>query len=172
MNKQLKLALTAIAAAATFTSGAAFAVDGTGTANATVIVPISISETASLEFGKFTKAAGVITMAPDGTRTGTGPLSALSTVTPGRAGAMTVSGDPDATYTVSALGGTLTDGTNNMTLNGMVVTTAAATGVPITTGLLDGTGVQALKIGANLTVDANQASGNYSGNYTVSVDYN
>lgn len=170
MNKQIKLAITFIAAAAAFTSGAAYATDGTGTANATVIEPIAIASTADLEFGKFTKAAGVITMAPNGTRTATGPLSSLSTVTPGSAGEMTVTGEANATYAITKNGGTLTSGVNNMALSNIVVTIDGAT--PVTTGTLSGTGSQILKIGGDLTVSATQANGLYTGNYTVSVDYN
>lgn len=167
-------ALASVAALGVGFSANSYAVDGTGTATATVVAPISIANDSALDFGKFTKSAGTITMTPAGGRTATGGVTTLSTVTPGAAGQLTVNGDANATYSISAVGGTLTDAvsTETMTLANITVAASTATGTLITTGTIGAGGSQVLKTGGDLTVGATQASGTYTGGYTVTVEYN
>ena len=170
--KRFNLALSAFAVAATMTTGAALAASATGTSTATVIVPISIAEDTALAFGKFTQAAGTVTMAPDGSRSASGGATTLSTVTPGNPGQMTVTGDANATYAISVSGGTLTGTGDPMTLSNITVAASTATGSLITTGTIGAGGTQVLMTGGDLAVAATQASGTYTGSYSVTVEYN
>ena len=170
--KRITLALSAVAIAASMTAGAAFAASATGTSTATVIVPISIANDTAIAFGQFTQAAGTITMTPAGVRTASGGATTLSTVTPGNAGQMTVSGDANATYAISVSGGTLTGTGDPMTLSNITVAASTATGELITTGTIGAGGTQVLNTGGDLVVAANQAAGAYTGSYSVTVEYN
>lgn len=78
-----------------------------------------------------------------------------------------VSGDPNAVYAVTLPpdGAVfLTSGPNSMAVN-------AFNRHPMT-GQLGAGGTQTLSIGATMSVGANQANGTYSGNFTVTVEYN
>lgn len=170
--KRINIALSAFAVAAAMAAGSSLAASATGTSTATVIVPISIANDTALAFGKFTQAAGTITMTPAGARSASGGASTLSTVTPGNAGQMTVSGDANATYSISVSGGTLTGTGDPMALSNITVAASTATGTPITTGTIGAGGTQVLKTGGELAVAADQAAGAYTGSYSVTVEYN
>jgi Domain of unknown function (DUF4402) len=145
----------------------------TATASATIILPIAIAKTGDLVFGKLAvgatggtvavSAADAVTIA--GTNhTITQPAS--DTGSPAAA-AFTVTGEPNMTYAITLPADgtiTLTSGGNSMAVNGFTSSLGA-------TGTLTG-GTQALKVGATLSVADSQASGSYTGSFSVTVAYN
>lgn len=131
-------------------------------------VPIAISSSQALAFGSFVAGAGgTITITPAGARSGTGGVTLLPAA-PGSAAQFSISGTSNASYSISLPPNdlvTLASGANTMAVNGFASSPAA-------TGLLGLSGSQSLFVGATLSVGANQVPGNYSGNFTVSVNYN
>ena len=152
-------------------------VSATATATATIVTPISISNTADMNFGNIAVSAtgGTVLLSPAGSRTPTGgvmlPVTATGTVT---AASFTVSGIGTYTYaiTLPVADVLLTEPTTSAT---MIVN--AFTSDPSTTGTLGGTvantGTQTLNVGATLNVSASQPAGVYvSAPFTVTVNYN
>lgn len=145
----------------------AYAATATGNATATVIAPITITNTADLAFGKFAASTGgTVVMAPAGTRTATGAV-VLSTVTPGAAASFDVAGDNDATYAITLPGAasTISSGVNTMSVD-------TFTSTPSATGTLSATGAQTVTVGGTLTVASAQVAGAYTGTFDVTVEYN
>ncbi len=141
-------------------------------ANATIITPIAIAQMADLNFGNIVAGtgAGTVTVSPTtGDRSSKGDVI-LPTATPGtfNAAEFTVTGLANATYAItlpesiniSETGGTTTMTVDNFTSN------------PSGTGTLAANGKQTLSVGARLNVDADQAAGEYAGEFTVTVAYN
>jgi hypothetical protein len=151
--------------------GASFGVSGhaaTATANgtATVIAPMAITKTLDLRFGKFAPGAtaGTVLMTTAGVRSATGGV-VLSALNAGGAASFNVTGDTTATYAITLPASvTLTDGTNNMTLD-------ALTSNPSGTGALTA-GTQTLLVGGTLNVGISQVAGAYTAAFDVTVEYN
>jgi len=128
---------------------------------------IGISNTRGLVFGELVAGAtsGTAVVTPAGSRTLTGG------VTTGNSGGITsasftVTGIPLFTFAITLPGSTsITAGGNSMTVN-------TFTSTPSGTGQLSVLGSQALTVGATLVVGASQASGSYSGTFSVTVVYN
>jgi spore coat protein U-like protein len=139
------------------------------TANATIITPISITNVADLNFGNIVAGtgAGTVTVATTGNRTSTGdvilPSATLGTV---NAAEFKVTGLADATYAI-----TLPTSIDISETGGTTMTVTDFTSNPSGTGTLAG-GTQTLSVGAMLNVKANQAAGNYTGTFNVTVAYN
>lgn len=168
-----KLSIAVLAIAAVFSANSHAASD-TATAGGTVIVPIQIADAANLSFGKFAPGAGgSVTVSTSGARTGTGVI--LSTIGSSPSAArFDVTGDANATYDISITApATVSDGTNTMALATFSDLTAAnATTGNVTSGTLSAGGTQSIYIGGTLTVGATQAAGAYTGNISVTVEYN
>ena len=146
----------------------------TATATATIVTPITIAKTGTdLSFGNIipsTTLAGTVVVAPDGTPTYTNvTASASPTATAAISAAVfTVTGTPDATYSITLP-------TTDVTLTGPAGTMVANDfkSNPTPTGTLSSGGTQGLTVGAQLNVAANQAAGTYlSAPFTVTVNYN
>ena len=127
------------------------------------------NSTQPLAFGSIVAAsAGSVTVAvnPSG-RTASGGVVLLPSGT-WSAASFTVTGDPSATYAITLPANdlvALTSGANSMAVNNF-------TSSPGSTGQLGGGGSQTLMVGATLSVANNQATGSYSGSFTVTVNYN
>ncbi|HVP40048.1 MAG TPA: DUF4402 domain-containing protein [Candidatus Saccharimonadales bacterium] len=146
--------------------------NATTTANAgvTMITAIGIARTSHLNFGSVVAGAllGTVvqTAAASPVRSATGgtTLGSASAVTPAT---FNVTGQANNTYAItlpsSAI--TISDGPDNMGVD-------TFTSSPSGTGTLDGSGAQTLYVGATLHVGASQASGVYSGSFSVTVTYN
>lgn len=160
------------AIAAFLASATALAASASGSASATVVAPVSIVNENPIAFGKFTAAAGVVTTAPDGSRSASGGAATLSSAAPGSAGQMTVSGAAHATYAISTAGGALTGSGDPMTLSNIKVAASSASGIPLSNGTIGAGGTQVIRTGGELTVAPTQAAGSYSGHYAVTVEYN
>ncbi len=169
MKRFRMLALSAAAIlSAPFATTQARAASTTADATANIVSAISISKVDNLRFGNVAagSSVGTVVLTATGTRSKTGGVT-LSNVNTGGPASFTVSGDGTATYaiTLPSTPTTLTDGgTNNMTVD-------TFTSQPAGTGALTG-GTQTLTVGATLHVGANQPAGNYTGTFSVSVDYN
>lgn len=148
--------------------------ESSATTNATVIAPIAIAQTLSLEFGKVVKGtAGTVAIATDGTRTDSGveltPGTQKGTV---RAASFGVTGEGSMTYAISlpadnavvliTAGGA--DATKEMPLSSFVSN-------PSVTGTLTA-GAQTLLVGATMTLDGSEIAGAYAATYSVTVAYN
>jgi hypothetical protein len=175
-------ALRAAIASAVVLAGSGFglnaqAAEGTGTASATVVRPISISNSSpNLRFGSFsTTASGqTIAIATNGTRSLTGALGVGSGQNAFGAASFTVSGEGALTYAITLpTSSTITTGDG---LTGKTMQVTSFTSNPSGTGLLSGTagttGSQTLLVGATLTTVASQVTGIYSGTFPVTVEYN
>jgi len=173
MNYKAKfLTITIFSIACSYNSAyAQQTASATATASATIITPISISKTADMNFGNIAvsaSAGGTVVLAPAGTRTITGSVTLPATTGSPAAAAFTVTGQGNYTYSITLpSSATLTDGaSHNMTV-------ATFTSNPSSTGTLS-SGTQNISVGATLTVAAAQTPGTYTTStpFTVTVNYN
>lgn len=143
----------------------------TATATATIVTPISITNTANMNFGNVavqSTTAGTVVLTPGGARSATGGVTLPTTNGSVAAAAFTVAGTGSYTYSItlpsSAL--TITSGANTMTVT-------AFTSNPSGTGALTA-GIQTLTVGATLNVSAAQPAGTYvsATPFDVTVNYN
>ncbi|MGD8570053.1 MAG: DUF4402 domain-containing protein [Gammaproteobacteria bacterium] len=169
LNRKLLAGLTAAVVAMGGFSSQAMAGSTTGNASAVIVTPITISQTTQMNFGSIGPAAAASTVVLD---TANSVTSATADVVPGTgaaSGVFSVAGEAGFTYAVTLPASTsLSDGGGN-TMTVDTWTTSAASGA---TPTLSGGGTDTVNVGATLHVGANQAAGNYSGTYTISVNYN
>ena len=147
------------------------AVDYQATATAEVVAPLTINEDQAMDFGFVFGGAtlGTVVLDPDdNSRSVTGGTQALA-AGPGTAAQFTISGANNATYALSFTAGSLVGPGAAMAVNGFVTETGF-------TPLLSATGTQTFKVGATLSVGANQTPGSYTTvggtPYTVTFSYN
>lgn len=172
-----RIAAPCALAACAFVPAEALAASGNssakqGTAQATIVAPLTITAATSLRFGQFAHAttSGTITIDNLGTVTTTGGMVGANTFTQtgtGRGNAtFSVTGNANAAFGVTVSPNVrIFNGANQMAVTGFtgnVVNSAA---------VLDATGNFTLRVGATLNVSANQAVGNYSGTYVLTVTY-
>lgn len=137
--------------------------------DAKVIAPISLSNTGSvnMDFGTITRSSisGTVTISADGERTSTGGASTLSSSL-FSAAPFTVSGESNSNFTIALPvsdviltkdGGTQTMEVNFFTHNSDLV--------------LSELGGASFSVGATLNLDADQASGDYQGSFSVTINY-
>lgn len=136
-------------------------------ATARIITPITLNNTQGLAFGNIasSSALGTVTISPANVRTSAGGVTPSAIGTFNNA-IFVAGGEPNATYTITLpTSVTVTSGANNMTVTGW-------TSNPSGNGLLSGIGEQTINVGATLNVAANQATGDYSGSFDVTIAYN
>jgi hypothetical protein len=143
----------------------------TATSSATILTPISIDQTADMNFGNVavqSTTAGTVILSATGVRSTTGGTTLPATAGTVATAAFTVSGEDGYTYAITLPSSPLTisSGANNMTVSSF-------TSLPSGTGTLTG-GSEEITVGATLNVAAAQASGTYiSGTpFNVTVNYN
>lgn len=135
-------------------------------ASGRVIVPIQIVKSADLSFGNFLAGAGTVDISTAGARTKTGAVTLASGGTAPSAAAFDISGEPDATYTLTMPATLdLMNGANKMTAT-------LSNSIGGSTGTLSAGGTQTLNIGGSLAVSDGQVAGVYTATLNVSVDYN
>lgn len=164
MKSILKYAMSGAAGVGIMVAGsAAFATDQTGNASAQIQQAISITEDTQMDFGTIAVdgSGGTVTITAAGSVSG--PAGYTFSGSPA-GGTFTASGDASTAVTISFTDGSLTGPGTAMTLNNF---THDAGGTPTT----DGTGDLTFNVGADLVVNASQASGAYSGTYVVTVNY-
>jgi len=167
-RKLLTTLITAAALGGVMVSANAATTPAPATANATILVPLSINEDLTMEFGDIAPdaAGGVVTISTAGTVTGPANFIVNTTGTI-RAAQFTVTGEPTLNYVISFPNAgleTLNGPGAPMLLNNYTTSLAS----PVAIG---GGGTSTFTVGADLTVGANQTNGAYSGNYTIQVDY-
>ena len=142
------------------------AASATGNATATVVTPIAISKTVDLAFGKFVaNTGGTVVIGTSGARSQTSTVSLFNQGSTQNAASFTVTGEGTNTYAITLpTGATISSGSNSMTVGSF-------TSNPSGTGVLSA-GAQTLLVGGTLTVASGQAPGNYTGSFSVLVEYN
>lgn len=171
----IKFALVATIVTAAFSSAPVYASNAaTATATANVVLPISITKNKDLVFGQFVAgASGDVTVDTAGARTANG-ATLVGGVTP-QAAKFTITGANNAGYSIdySSSDPSITNGTDTMALTLYSDNNAGgiATGTPLATDTLDGTGTQTLYVGGKLTVAGTESPGAYTGNINITVTY-
>ncbi len=131
----------------------------------TIAAPISISNTANLDFGTMvtTGTAGTVTVTPAGARSSV-DVDLLGGVP--AAAAFDVTGEGNANYSITVPSSTtLSSGGDTMTVDTFTDDAGASPRLP-------GGGSETFNVGATLNVGATQAAGTYSGTFSVTVNYN
>lgn len=126
----------------------------------------SVTAISGLNFGSFVaNGSGSVTVAASGLRSKSGSVTLLSQGAPAAAAQFTVSGSPNASYSISL------PTESSLTGPGSAMTLSIFTSTPSGSGLLAAGGTQTLSVGATLTVGASQTPGTYSGNFNVTVQH-
>jgi len=158
----------AIVAAVAFTGAAnAQSASATFSANARIVTPISIAKTADMNFGDVVPSgsAGTVVLTTAGSRSTTGGVNLGNGFGVTQA-TFTVSGQGSSTYAITLPGSAnITSGANTMSVG-------TFTSNPLGTGTLSAGGSDTLNLGATLSVGASQATGTYTGSFSVTVVYN
>lgn len=160
---------TAIFSIATVTmSKPVLAATAIANVQANIIITIGMTTRNGLVFGDISAGAtaGTVVLTPTGARTATGGTS-INTTTAGNPATFDIQGTPNASFSITLPASVILSDTASHT---MTVDNFASSPTP--SGVLDGSGQQALLVGATLNVSANQAFGSYSGQMSVTVDYN
>jgi hypothetical protein len=160
----LVAATPALAATATATASA--------TAKGTVLLPLTLTESQSLDFGTViaspTVAGNVVINANNGSRTVGGGVVGVPAY-PGQRGIFQGAGSANQIVVLKMTPpAVLTSGTNSLTVNSMTFDTGGGVN---TTRTIDATGAFAIGVGGDFAIGANQPNGVYSASYTVTADY-
>jgi hypothetical protein len=131
-------------------------------------VPFRIATQQGLAFGSFAAGTGgSVTVSPGGARSRSGGVALLS-ADAGHAAIFNVTGNNNTTYTITLPAqAVLTEATGHtMTISSFTSSPSDSTA---SSGLLIG-GSQLLYVGGTLSVGASQATGSYSGSFSVIVN--
>ncbi|MEL6215614.1 MAG: DUF4402 domain-containing protein, partial [Pseudomonadota bacterium] len=157
------------ASAAMVFAAPAMAQQASSDAGAIIVAPLQVTNTQPLYFGSIvpsTTASDTVAVATDGTRTCGAELTCLTNDhTPA---IFDVDGGANLAYTVSVP--TSVD-ISNAGGDTMTVNAFSALSTDDSQYLLNATGDDAFNVGGTLTVAANQASGEYTGTFVVTVSY-
>lgn len=140
-------------------------------ATAKIIAPIALTNPTALNFGAIipSASAGTAILSTANARSITGGVT-LGNSTGVAAASFNVSGQANATYAITLPADNAVKLSNGTPADDMALSSwNSSLGA---TGTLDGTGAQNFKVGATVSVAANQTAGNYSATYSVSVNYN
>ena len=134
-------------------------------ANARIIKPVRVTTQADMDFGDVltSAASGTVVLATDGSVSGNGGAYVFDN-TNAQAAAFRVTGERFEAYNVTLpTSVTLTEvGGGSMSLTSFSHNSL---------GVLANNGQEDFNVGATLNVSADQAQGDYTGSFTVSVDY-
>ena len=166
MKKNLLLTVAVSVLALGSSSALAAEATGTGTINAKIVAPVSINESEALDFGTIlspTDGEKKVTIAPAGSRSSDDD-SILVDSNKGKAAVFNVKGAENQRINIQTISPTtLTGAGSPMTVDNFVTDPASEL-------TLSGTSGQ-IKVGADLTVGENQDKGDYTGSYTITVNY-
>ncbi len=172
-------ALRALTIAATAASVAlcvpAYAANTNVTANAAVVRPNTLIKTDDLDFGTMVSGTtgGTVTInAVTGARTTSGGVTPVGAGTQraifqGTGGILLITVSGDTSVTLTRAGG----GAPALTASLVRAASTSGGGVALLGATLLPSGVQTYYIGGTLTVPANQLAGDYSGTFTLTVNY-
>jgi hypothetical protein len=174
--KNMKKIILALIVILGFTAGLyaqTGATSGNATAQATIVSPIAISydgQALDFSFIAVNANSGTVELTPSvaTTATPTGGVTLPITNTP-KAARFVVSGQADYTYVVTLPADDAIVITNGTPADDMSLTDFASS-VDLG-GVLDGSGSQTIYVGAMLHVAGNQTPDDYTGTFTVHVDY-
>ena len=166
MRNSLRLAAVGAIAAASFATSAQAATTASANANAEILSSLTVVSTADLQLGQIAaNTGGTVTVNADSTVASSGALISTGTRSPaafdviGSANSMIIVTLPTAPVDLTRVSGTET-----MSLGGFNTT-------PNGGFQLDGAGAGNFTVGGTLTVGAAQVPGNYTGSFSVSVEY-
>ncbi|QKG70608.1 DUF4402 domain-containing protein [Erythrobacter mangrovi] len=170
----MKLQATLLASLAVAMPAAAIAAPGgsaatPGASEARIVEPLALQPLYDLRFGTFIQptTAGTVTVASNSTVSTTGGLDPAIFPTGRGASGFLVHGTANRQFvTFLPTTATVSNGTATMTIDNFRKNGGSGA------NRLDLNGYFVLHVGGRLTVNANQAPGNYSGTFTVSVLYN
>jgi len=165
----------AVTAASATLCGPAYAADMPGTANAAVVRPNTLIKTDDLDFGTLISGAtgGTVTINPvTNARTASGGVTPVGSaaqraVFQGTGGILLITVSGSTSVTLNRAGG----GAAPMTASLVRAASTSGGGIALLSGTLLPSGVQTYYIGGTLTVPANQPEGDYSGTFTLTVNY-
>ena len=164
MNNKILLAVSAATLSITSYTAVVSAATVTADADANVVQALLITQTSGMNFGDISESGGgTVTLNLDGTRTAGAGTDAL--VGGGNAaGVYNISGGDTKAYTLSfPPTATVTEGGGaTMTVDNFV---HDADGTALSTG-------ENFNLGADIGIASGQATGAYSGTYTITVEYN
>lgn len=134
-----------------------------------ICAEIAIQNTQPLAFGSFVAGlGGTVAVDTNDMRSSSGDVMLIPSSS-GQAAKFTVTGDPNATYTIELPANDfvkLTGPGADMLINDFTSTPSGAG------GQLSAGGSQTLSVGAALQVGSGQTAGQYSGSFMVIVNYN
>lgn len=141
-----------------------------------VVRPLEFIKVENLDFGKVIRAttAGTVTIAPDGTRTKTGNVILIGTgFQPAKFAGMGTN-NQRVDISIGAASIFVTGPGAPMRVRTFVLgstPTAVLTTTPQRFRINSSTGIFAFPVGATLEVGANQTPGNYTGTWTITLNY-
>ncbi|WP_166944776.1 DUF4402 domain-containing protein [Sphingopyxis panaciterrae] len=164
-----------MATASTSWCGPARAADTNVTANAAIVRPNTLIKTDDLDFGTLVSgtAAGSVTVNPvTGARSTSGGVTSVGNdaqraTFQGSGGILLITVSGSNSVTLSRAGG----GAPTMTASLVRAASTGGGGIALLGTTLLPSGVQTYYIGGTLTVPANQPAGDYSGTFTLTVNY-
>ena len=169
-------ALTIAAAmAAAMSCAPVQAADTNVTANAAIVRPNTLIKTDDLNFGTLVSGptGGTVTVNPvTNARTSGGGVTLVGTTAQratfqGTGGIFLITVSGSTSVTLARVGG----GAPNMTASLVRAASTSGGGIALLGATLLPSGVQTYYIGGTLTVPANQPAGDYSGTFTLTVNY-
>lgn len=157
----------------------------TASAGATIIVPMTLTEQNSLNFGTTNKQSGVagsvVLSTSDASRDFSGGVSGSLIGDPASNAIFNITGAYDSSYAIT-LPSSITvmeTGSMAMTINELKIRfSGGSADIAITEGnnsinkVLNGNGNDSFSLGGKLNIESEQVAGIYSGTYSVTVDYN
>ncbi len=150
------------------------AATGTGTATATILQQISVTSDRNLSFGAIAPgtSAGDVVVNNAGTRTSCGVTAStgvcIGTTTSAN---FNISGSAGNTVAITLPAAATTFTLTNTTGTGAETMTLKSMTGSATTATLSASGAASFTMGGTLAVGANQVAGDYSGTFTVTVQY-
>ena len=165
-----KICLTSVIATTAITApwSSVQAATAVATITANIVSTLRLTTLNGLVFGDISSGstAGTVVMTATGSRSATGGAT-INTSVAGSPATFDVQGDANANYSITLpVSVVLSDASSHT----MVVDNFTST--PTSSGVLGGSGQQSLFVGARLNAGSNQAFGSYSGQMSVTVDYN
>lgn len=156
-------------------SGTAMAASGTGASTAKILTPLTITPVDELDFGKFAPdGSGNTIVDMDQTGAVTCMGASLCGADSPKAGSFNVSGTPNQAVHLSSPGNFfLYNGSNTVEIGNGILSGAGVTVQSYfsSNAVLNSSGALTFKYTGSLWMTAGTPQGDYSGNYTVVVNY-
>ncbi len=133
-------------------------------------IPVTITASEDLNFGSFIpNAGGAVTVSTAGGRSSSGSVTLIGANGLEREGLLAITGSPSFPIDVSMTSSSfnMSNGGSMMAVNNFDL--GGGPGNPIVISLAGGSDV--IPVGATLTVGGSQASGSYTGIFTVNANY-